>query len=209
VVALVLDKDLAQMDYDAAAHRISDIVDAGRTVCVQFWSHYKRALSDGEAIFYALVPRKSFNIGSQVLRTCRSIRESLVFSPSTADDDMSACFLCAYIGGGVPHQPPNTYAMVFKHMPLRVARRVLALLLYHTGSSVDASLFVCKHSNHQALQLSAEDTTERIALEVEQIHSFREALDTELVREPVQPVQLNAGIVDEPVETEEDQITWD
>jgi hypothetical protein len=48
------------------------------------------------------------------------------------------------------------------------------------------------------MQLSAEDKTDRIALEVE----FRDAPDTELLK---RPVQLNAGIANE---TEENNIDW-
>jgi hypothetical protein len=52
------------------------------------------------------------------------------------------------------------------------------------------------------MQLSAEDKTDRIALEVEQISEFRDAPDTELLK---RPVQLNAGIANE---TEENNIDW-
>jgi hypothetical protein len=91
---------------------------------------------------------------------------------------MTTCLqhLYAYIGGGVPHRPPNTYALVFKHMPLYVARRALALLLYHTGAPVDPSMFACKQSSNKAQQLSSVEKTDRITLEVEPVNTFREAI---------------------------------
>jgi hypothetical protein len=174
------------MEGDVAVEKVGDIVDAGRTISMQLLFHYGRVLSSGEAISYALVPHKSCSVGSEVLRTCRSIRSALVFSPSGADDNIIAALLYAYTGGGVPYQPPNTYALVFKHMPLRVARRALALLLYHTGAPVDETMFVCKQSSNQAQQLSSEEKRHEVELEVESVHDYLSELNAEGVQVAVQ-----------------------
>ena len=73
--------------------------------------------------------------------------------------------LVAYLGGGTPYQPSNTYALVMKNLGIPLADRVCALLHIHAHATADPRMFVMKEggdtlrerivkSSHRALAVS-------------------------------------------------------
>ena len=62
----------------------------------------------------------------------------------TDKSDMSNPCLYTYLGGGVPHQPPQGYGLVFRGMPHALANTLCALSLVYAKSRPDIRLFVPK-----------------------------------------------------------------
>ena len=62
--------------------------------------------------------------------------------PSNALAAVDNAVMYTYIGGGVPNQPPNTYALVFKRMPLPVASALMATCLHHNGGVVEPEMHI-------------------------------------------------------------------
>ena len=48
----------------------------------------------------------------------------------------------SYLGGGITYDPPNTYGMVSKRMPLAMADTFLAVVLFLSGGKVDRQFFI-------------------------------------------------------------------
>ena len=48
----------------------------------------------------------------------------------------------SYLGGGSQYDPPNTYGIVSKNMPLPMADMLAAVVLFLTGGNVDEEFFV-------------------------------------------------------------------
>ena len=83
---------------------------------------------------------------------------------SVADnlDPKKAELMYHYIGGGVPFQPPNTYALVYKSLPHHVARRLLALYQVLTETSPHETVYVRKQNNNLAQKLTLSEKEECI-----------------------------------------------
>ena len=84
------------------------------------------------------------------LRECWSERKAFVLLPAVAtgaQPDLRDALLYTYIGGGVPHQPPNTYALVFKQMPVRIAACVAAVGAKLMGIELQGPMVYCRDLN--------------------------------------------------------------
>jgi hypothetical protein len=78
------------------------------------------------------------------VRQCWSERFAFVLLPPETQDADDAV-LYAYIGGGVLNQPPNTYPLVFKRMPLDIAALVLAVGMQFTeGARTSEDMIYCR-----------------------------------------------------------------
>ena len=99
----------------------------------------------GQELKVGLVAHKSFRVGDEVLRLCRSSRQAYVISRGS-DDSPDNFVLYTYMGGGVEYQPENTYALVYKYLPLGVARRLYALWMLTLRSEVDEHVMVRKQN---------------------------------------------------------------
>jgi hypothetical protein len=66
--------------------------------------------------------------------------------------------LYTYIGGGVPNQPPNTYPLVFKHMPLDIAALVLAEGMKLMPCSPSAGMIYCRDVGKSPEELRQKET---------------------------------------------------
>ena len=75
---------------------------------------------------------------------------------SVADnsDPKKAELMYHYIGGGVPFQPPNIYALVYKSLPHHVAKRLLALYQVLTETSPHETVYVRKQNSNLAQKLT-------------------------------------------------------
>ena len=80
---------------------------------------------DADIAMTLLPPKRSVKHGYS-FRQCRSVRNALDIGVADSDNPMKDAFMYHYIGGGVPLQPPNTLSLVYKHLPLGVAYRLLS-----------------------------------------------------------------------------------
>ena len=91
---------------------------------------------------------------------------------SVADnsDPKTAELMYHCIGGGVPFQPPNTYALVYKSLPHHVARRLLALHQVLTETGPHETVYVRKQNNNLAQKLTLidkEECTKELRIQVQ------------------------------------------
>ena len=80
----------------------------------------------------------------------------------TANTPRSTNVAYSYLGGGVEWQPPSTYALVTRGMPLRIADRYFALLTFLAGGSVHNDTFVRKQRAKHRQQLTEDDKNRSI-----------------------------------------------
>ena len=80
----------------------------------------------------------------------------------TANTPPSTNVAYSYLGGGVEWQPPSTYALVTRGMPLRIADRYFALLTFLAGGSVHNHTFVRKQRAKNRQQLDEDDKNRSI-----------------------------------------------
>jgi len=83
---------------------------------------------------------KSAIVGGILLRLgCWRDRRALVVSEV---DDSSKILCYAYLAGGSNQQPHNTYALLFRRLPLGLADRIYALILFLSEAEVDEDLLM-------------------------------------------------------------------
>ncbi len=93
------------------------------------------AMGDVDALVAYRQRHKSEIRGGCLLRVgCWEERYAFVVADS---QDEWKVKLYGYLAGGTPHQPPHTYPLVFKHMPLQLADALYAMALWLTQSSFD------------------------------------------------------------------------
>ena len=88
----------------------------------------------------------------------------------TANTPRSTNVAYSYLGGGVEWQPPSTYALVTRGMPLHIADRYFALLTFLAGGSVHNSMFVRKQRAKHGQQLNEDQKNRSIE---ERVHKCR------------------------------------
>ena len=76
---------------------------------------------------------------------------------SSARKPPSTNIAYSYLGGGVEWQPPSTYALVTRGMPLHIADRYFALLTFLARGSVYKHTFVRKQRAKHRQQLDEEE----------------------------------------------------
>jgi len=93
------------------------------------------AMGDIDALDAHRQRHKSEIRGGCLLRIgCWEDRYAFVVTDS---QDERKVKLYGYLAGGTPHQPPHTYPLLFKHMPLELADALYAMALWLTQSSFD------------------------------------------------------------------------
>ena len=72
----------------------------------------------------------------------------------------------SYLGGGTAYDPPNTYGMVSKRMPLAMADTFLAVVLFLSGGNIDRQFFIrttqAQIRHAVSRNEAANDTDERV-----------------------------------------------
>jgi len=157
IAVLVLDKDLSDKPYNEAEKQVQQYVDMSRAVGCAMWSLWDVQHSVGDSVFAGLVPHKTFSIGDETLRHCRSSREAFVFARGENRDET---IMYNYIGGGVSYQPKHTFSLVYKSLPRQQARRLCALWHYILGAPLNEFLFVRKQNTRAQEQLSLREKRE-------------------------------------------------
>ena len=130
---------------------VERMISMGRQIAMLAWEKFpdKDYLQGACA---ALVPHKmkvvKVDNKNVELRECWSERKAFVLLRAVAkatpgQPDLHETLLYTYIGGGVPHQPPNTYALVFKQMPVRIAACVAAVGAKLMGIELQGPMVYC------------------------------------------------------------------
>jgi hypothetical protein len=96
------------------------------------------------------------NNQSIALRQCWSERQALVLVPETSPVAASA-MLYTYIGGGVDHQPPNTYPLVFRSMPFSVGASLAAQAAEVMGIDIEMSMIYCRDAKRSQAERTSEE----------------------------------------------------
>ena len=130
-------------------HRSSTLV-----VCwlCRVWNSLHANFFPGQTLCAALVPHKRQFVGSKWIYQCGSLREALVCLPEDHKDDLNHATVYAYLGGGVPHQPPHTYGIVVRNLPIHVADHLCALVHSHVFAEADLHMFVPKGIGMEAAE---------------------------------------------------------
>lgn len=143
VVPMILHRT-AEHDEDVKTH----MVELQRVVLVCCATLYRDDIVDDEHVRFVSIPHKVRQLAGHTVHDCWSDREAHVLCAMSAPSSMKMTWLSyAYLGGGVPWDPPFGYGLVYKHMPIRVADRLLAVLLFCSGGAVDPKCFVCKSAD--------------------------------------------------------------
>ena len=121
----------ALLDMRQDADVVAQIIDFGRMLVMQSMEQFACELFPGQTLCAALVPHKRQFVGSKWIYQCGSLREALVYLPEDHKDDLNHATVYAYLGGGVPHQPPHTYGIVVRNLPIDVADHLCALVHSH------------------------------------------------------------------------------
>ena len=104
-------------------------------------SIYKDSLGGKDAIFFLIKPHKMRGVQNHDVLDCSAPREALVVC--SADDSASKMNSLSYsfLGGGVPCDPPHGHGLVSRGVPLPIAERYLAVVLFFSNGSVMKECF--------------------------------------------------------------------
>jgi hypothetical protein len=138
VVPMVLHRN---PDIDA----VTDMVHLQRLMWFVTVSTYKDAFGGEGAIYFLIKPHKMHGVQKHDVKDCRTPREALVVC--SADDSASKINSLSYsfLGGGVPFEPPHGHGLVSRGVPLPLAERYLAVVLFFSNGSVMKECF-CSRS---------------------------------------------------------------
>ena len=78
---------------------------------------------------------------------CHSILSAINADPDADHEDTILAY--SYLGGGVDWQPPWTYPLVSRNMPLYIADRYFALIIFLAEVHIRDDMFVRKQSSKQ------------------------------------------------------------
>ena len=136
---------------------VERVIHAGRLLALLLWYRLPDDLKGARAM---LVPHKlkrvTVNNQSITLRQCWSERQALVLVPETSLVAASA-ILYTYIGGGVDHQPPNTYPLVFRSMPFSVGASLAAQAAEVMGIDIEMSMIYCRDAKRSQAERTSEE----------------------------------------------------
>ena len=173
VVPLLVEGAMNSSGY-APESVIAAIIEFGRVLALQAMTLCANKslfpLFPGKIMVGALVPHKRQILNMQVLRQCKSLREAFVVIAEDDKDKMSSPYLYTYLGGGVPHQPPQGYGLVFRGLSHDVADCLCALVSVYTETAPDYRLIVPK----KAMDPKARE--DAVNLRIEKIESIRKEL---------------------------------
>ena len=97
------------------------------------------------------------------VKDCHSVREAQVLQKC------DECLSYTYMGGGVTWQPPNTYAMVTRDLPLHVADRFMAMLACVANVELRKDMFVRKQNSDVSRRLNISEKEEQITIRIEAV----------------------------------------
>ena len=134
---------------------VESMISVGRQIAMLVWEKFS-VEENLKGACAALVPHKmkvvKVDNKNVELRECWSERKAFVLLRALAtatpgQPDLHETLLYTYIGGGVPHQPPNTYPLVFKQMPLNIAACVAAVGAKLMGIELQEPMVYCRDTN--------------------------------------------------------------
>ena len=114
------------------------------------------SMYDGCSTTMQHVPHKLYFRQGRAVRECRSTR----FALEVMEGEKKVMY--AYLGGGVTWDPPFAYSLVYKGMPLHIAERLLAVILYFARGHVDSEMIAVKPVSNPKNKLTAEAKEERV-----------------------------------------------
>ena len=122
---------------------LKDIVSFQRLILYLLARVYSKDLARGAILRTQVVPHKSRVFAGHIVKECWSSRDALVLCAESADESKPLDTLAySYLGGGVTWDPPFGYGIVSKRLPLHVADRLLAVVLFVSGGDPRANCFV-------------------------------------------------------------------
>ena len=124
------------------SHILEHVVRTGQEIALNMWRHYELGIAEAMLVPHKL-KRHIVNDTCVTLRQCWSERRALVLVP-THKPDPNTPALYTYIGGGVDHQPPNTYPLVFKSMPLAIGACLVATASALMGIEITMPMIYCR-----------------------------------------------------------------
>lgn len=169
VVALVLHRQV-----ETSPEVLEDIVWLGRLVNFVVALVYKDDLCPEQNIFVKLVPHKRKLVGSTVVHDCYSLREAQLITAVSGNGEEKRLSY-TYIGGGVTWQPPHSFPLVTRDLPLIVADRLMAIFALLGTTSLSRDLFVRRQNAELSDRLSPSDKEDEISDRLEQISGHTSA----------------------------------
>ena len=118
------------------------------------------------------VPHKLYFRQGREVRQCWSTR----FALEGMESENKVMY--AYLGGGVTWDPPFAYSLVYKGMPLHLAERLLAVILYFARGHVDPDMIAVKPVSNPKNKLTAKEKQERVEDVVSNVSSHLSSLRT-------------------------------
>ena len=87
----------------------------------------------------------------------------------------------SYLGGGVQYDPPNTYGLVSKYMPLTMGDIFAACVLFLAESQVEQGFFVRKYYLQITQIASPKEKTDAITARHKEVDRWLQKLKTRYV----------------------------
>ena len=106
-------------------------------------------ICNGKRLFVRHAPHKTKMVNAKQIHYCMEARTAQIVS--VADSGPVAY---SYVGGGVEWQPPATYALVSRDLPLHIADRYVALVTFLAGGILRKEMFVRKNNSRPTTRLT-------------------------------------------------------
>ena len=144
---------------------------------------YGKSLEYPVKLTVSVRPHKVRMVNGIRVQDCWTARSALIIKHlprSTSEEATELSY--SYIGGGTAYDPPNTYGLVSKRMPLAMADTFLALILFLRGGSVDPQMFIRTAQTQLRQTVSPEeatkDTTERVQEVQQRLQNLHQTYQT-------------------------------
>ena len=124
---------------------VTDMVHLQRLMWFCTVSIYKNDLGNNEVLYFMIQPHKMRVVQKHAVSDCRTEREALVICAANNPASEMKSLSYSYLGGGVPWDPPHGHGLVSRGVPLPLAERYLAVVLFFSNGSVMKEFF-CSRS---------------------------------------------------------------
>ena len=138
---------------------------------------YAESLEDKGKLTVQIKPHKVRILNGVRVKDCWMNRNAFVIThrPHTGPEEATELSY-SYLGGGIEYDPPNTYGIVSKSMPLAMADMFTAVVLFLTGGEVEQEFFIRTTYAQIRHTVTKEERTNEIKERVRKVQQRFESL---------------------------------
>ena len=151
VVPMIIHRTASEND---TGEVISSIISFQRLIAWITYKVFKSLCECSSSVVFQHIPHKLRRRQGRELRDCWTTRFALeVLNPDSRE-------MYAYLGGGVPWDPPFGYGLVFRELPIHVAERIAAVVLFLAVGVVDPKMITMKPATDPSKKCTAAEKNE-------------------------------------------------